>query len=100
MRVLLKALCGLVYSHKLQKLPRPFVSLFFGFICVQKYNFHNLIPYCVNRVKACHRVLEYNGNLVSANFAELLFGHFFNFMPVKVNRTADQFTGVCGKPHY
>ena len=100
MRILLKALCRLVYSHKLQKLLCPFVSLFFGFICVQKNNFHNLIPYSINRVKACHRVLKYNGNLVSANFAELLFGHFFNFMPVKVNRTADQFTGVCGKPHY
>ena len=100
MRILFKSLGRLVNAYKLQKLLSALICLFFVFIRMQPYNLCYLVAYCVNGIKARHRVLKYYGNLVSSYLSEILIGHLFNFVTVKSDCSAYKLARVCGKPHY
>ena len=98
-RVLLQAAVRLVDADQLQQLPSAGPSFLLGLFGVQQDDLDDLVADGVHRVQARHRVLEDDGDLVAANFAELLLGHFVDLVAIEPHRAADQPAGVGGQAH-
>ena len=98
-RVLLQAAVRLVDADQLQQLPSAGPGFLLGLFGVQQDDLDDLVADGVHRVQARHGVLEDDGDLVAANFAELLLGHFVDLVAVEPHRAADQTSGVGGQAH-
>ena len=99
MRILLQALIRLIDADKLQKLPCPFLRLGLAFVRMVADRLHDLIAHRINRIQACHRILENNGYLISPDFTHFLVRHLINLMPVKHEASAHKLSRMGGKPH-
>ena len=99
MGILLQPLLRLVDAYQGQKLFCPLPRLLLRFICVKKNHFTNLVPDCIYGIQACHRILENNGNLLTADLSHLVFSHLINPVSVEFQGSPYQFTGISGQSH-
>ena len=98
-RVLLQAAVRLVDADQLQQLLSAGPGFLLGLFGVQQDDLDDLVADGVHRVQTRHRVLEDDGDLVAADLAELLLGHFVDLVAVEPHRAADQTAGVSGQAH-
>ena len=97
--VLLQAAVRLVDADQLQQLLSAGPGFLLGLFGVQQDDLDDLVADGVHRVQTRHRVLEDDGDLVAADLAELLLGHFVDLVAVEPHRAADQTAGVSGQAH-
>ena len=100
MRVAVYALFRRGDANKLQHLYRACAGLPLGHLFVFQYHFHDLVAYCINRVKACHRILEYHCNFLAAHLAHLVLAVCQYIFAVQQYFAVYNPAGILKQTHY